>query len=132
MLNITTGFGREIKDREDIRKDPRFSFRRKPEDEGEMGLNKYGDFLGFGKQAEEKPYLGGYQSPFTTLKSEGWKYDGNKLTSQTQRDRMILDDSLNFSLNKPINKPINKPEQGPINKPRPTPYGSIMNSYKRI
>ena len=130
MLNIATGFGREIKDREDIRKDPRFSFFKKPEEEGKMGLNKYGDFLGFGKQAEEEPYLGGYQSPFTTLTKQGWQYDGNQLTSQAERDRMAGKfGPENLMSMKPKQA---QPTQPKFGQPKISPYPAIMESYKRI
>jgi len=77
-----TGFGREIKDYEDPRKQykPNIKPNIKPWEIGSAGFNKYGDFLGFGKQAEEEHPLAGYKSPFTTLKKEGWNYNNGGLS----------------------------------------------------
>ncbi len=130
MLNIFTGFGREIDEKED----PRYksTFAKKPSEFGKAGFNKYGDFLGFGKQAEDKPNFGGYQSPFTTLKKEGFSYNGNQLTSQEQRDRMAGKfDQFNDMPQTSIPK-IGQQNQPKPGQPRPTPYPSIINSYKRI
>lgn len=132
MLKTFTGFGREMDENED----PRYksTFAKKPWESGKAGFNKYGDFLGFGKSAEEKPdNLVGYQSPFTTLSSEGWEYNGNQLTSKAQRDMMAGKFGPFNDMPKiggKITQP--KPSQPKFGQPRPTPYGSMMDSYKRI
>jgi hypothetical protein len=139
MLSNFTGFGKKISGfgkEMDENEDPRYksTFAKKPWESGKAGFSKYGDFLGFGKSAEEEQDIAiGYKSPFTTLKKEGWQYEGNKLTSQSDRDRMAGKFVTN---NDPqvIGGKITQPKssQPKFGQPRPTPYGSMMDSYKRI
>ena len=127
MLNTFTGFGREVDEKED----PRYksTFAKKPWESGRAGFSKYGDFLGFGNQAEEKPNLGGYQSPFTTLQKQGWQYEGNKLTSQSERDMRAGKFGPLNDIPK-IGGKITQPNKSSQHKP--TPYSSIIDMYKKV
>lgn len=128
MLKTFTGFGRDIDENED----PRYksTFAKKPWESGKAGFSSYGDFLGFGKSAEEKPNVGGYQSPFTTLKKEGWKYDGGYLTNQAERDKMAGKfGPENLMSMKPKQA---QPTQPKFGQPKISPYTSMMDSYRRI